>query len=107
LDAARFVLDLNTRPIRRSIPAISTWLATAPERRKLPTEEDENQLRENKAEDRTGPKMPLLQILFEDTRRHKSHDQYSTILTHGHHKRFRELLVMFGSNQSTFTASNV
>jgi len=133
MDAARFVLDLNTRPIRRSIPAVSTWLATAPQRRKLPTEEDENLLRENEAEDRTGPKMPLLQILFEDMRRHKSHDanasepvvgdgdqdpnidnyaaspldQYSTILTHGHHKRFRELLVMFGSNQSTFTVSNV
>ena len=75
--------------------------------------------------------MPLLQILFEDLKRHKSHDanasepvdgdgdqdpnidkdtaspldQYSTVLTHGHHKRFRELLAMFGS-QNTSTASN-
>jgi hypothetical protein len=131
MDAARFILDLNTRPIRRSVPAVSTWLATAPQRRKIPTEEDENLQRENDAEDRTGSKMPLLQILFEDLKRHKSHDanasepvdgdgdqdpnidkdtaspldQYSTVLTHGHHKRFRELLAMFGS-QNTSTASN-
>ena len=130
---ARFVLDLNTRPIRRAMPAMHAWLATAPQRRKpSEEEEDEKRLREIEAEDRTGPKMPFLKKFFQDLRRHKSSDenilesavgdsnqnpsdkysgcpldQYSNSLTHGHHKRFKELLAMFGNKQNTFTASNV
>eukprot|EP00979_Chaetoceros_neogracilis_P018259 scaffold10559_cov267-Chaetoceros_neogracile.AAC.17 len=131
---SRFVLDLNTRPVRRAMPAMHAWLATAPQQRKPSEEEtDKKRLREIDAEDRTGPKMPFLQEFFKDLRRHKHSDtnvlnsaadnsnqddssdkcsgchldQYSNSLTHGHHKRFKELLTMFGYKQNTFAASNV
>eukprot|EP00557_Chaetoceros_sp_GSL56_P005575 CAMPEP_0176495978 /NCGR_PEP_ID=MMETSP0200_2-20121128/10952_1 /TAXON_ID=947934 /ORGANISM="Chaetoceros sp., Strain GSL56" /LENGTH=637 /DNA_ID=CAMNT_0017893907 /DNA_START=159 /DNA_END=2072 /DNA_ORIENTATION=- len=127
LDAHQFLVDLNTRPIQRPLPAIHTLLAAAPQRGKSCTD------RHGHIENRTQSdhsKIPLLvsftdelQIQFgveasqdsnqmetleSNSSKHgaspehaSSFDQYSRVLTRGHHGRFRKLLSCFGMNANS------
>lgn len=126
LNAHEFLLGLNTRPIRRPLPAIHTMLAAAPQRGKTSTD-DENVDIENRASRRNYSQIPILlsfrqelqnqvgvEIAHESSRdtgtfdsskqgasdEYASIDQCSKVLTRAHHVRFRKLLLIFGMNAS-------
>lgn len=143
VDASRFLFDLNTRPIRRPLPAINAMLTTAPQRRNSAGSRaggkngnDDVDEKQREVEERTGSKMPLLSVFFEASKRTKRRqaemkngqsdegddisgggkqilpngddercplDKFSVTLTRGHHKRFRELLAVFGKNANSST----